>query len=183
MLKITIPACVERYDEVNNCFLPATKEQTLSLEHSLVSISKWESKWHKPYFGQDKKTIEEFIDYVQCMTITQNVDPQVYSTLVMRPDLLKTISDYIDESMTATTFPKKNTPPNREIITSEVIYYWMVYYGIPFECQKWHLSKLMTLINVCNAKNAPKKKMNQQEIFSSNRALNAARRRKYNTRG
>lgn len=181
MLKITIPACEEQYDEVHNLFLPATKEQTLSLEHSLVSLSKWESKWHKPYLSKEPKTIEELIDYVRCMTLTQNVDPNVYTAIT--PQLLAKVSAYINESMTATTFPQNNKSPNREIVTSEIIYYWMVSYNIPFECQKWHLSRLLTLINVCNVKNAPQKKMSRREVMSRNRALNAARRKKLNTRG
>lgn len=180
MLKITIPSCSEQYDELHNLFLPATKEQTISLEHSLVSLSKWEAKWRKPYFGK-KKTAEEFIDYVRCMTLTQNVNPSVYTALT--PQLCAQIAAYIDANLTATTFPKNNRPPSRETITSELIYYWMVSYNIPFECQKWHLSRLLTLINICNAKNAPQKKMSRQELMAQNRALNAARRKRLNTRG
>ncbi len=183
MLKITVPACTEQYDEVNNVFISATKEQTLSLEHSLVSLSKWEAKWHKPYLSKEPKTTDEFVDYIRCMTLTQNVDPNVYTALSVMPRLLAKVSAYIDASMTATTFPKGNNPPNREIITSEIIYYWMVSYNIPFECQKWHLSRLLTLINVCNVKNAPQKKMSRQEVMNRNRALNAARRKKLKTRG
>lgn len=181
MLKLTIPACAEQYDELHNRFIPSTKEQTLSLEHSLVSISKWEAKWHKPFLGKEPKTMEESIDYVRCMTLTQNVDPNVYTALT--PQLLAEVSAYIEESMTATTFPKGNRPLSREIITSEIIYYWMVSYNIPFECQKWHLSRLLTLINVCNVKNAPTKNMSPRETMVRNRALNAARRKKLNTRG
>lgn len=183
MLKITIPACGEQYDEVNNVFLPGTKEQTISIEHSLVSISKWESKWHKPYLSAEQKTTEETIDYVRCMTLTQNVDPNVYEALRYAPNVLEEISAYIGQTMTATTFSKRNQSPSREVITSEIIYYWMIYYGIPFECQKWHLNRLLTLINVCNLKNTPQKKMSSQEVMKSNRALNAARRRSLNTRG
>lgn len=183
MLKITIPACAEQYDELTQRFIPPTKEQTLSLEHSLVSLSKWEAKWHKPYLSKESKTMEEFIDYIRCMTLTQNVDPNVYTVLTVMPKLLNQVSAYIEASMTATTFQNRNRPPNRDIITSEIIYYWMVSYNIPFECQKWHLSRLLTLINVCNVKNAPQKKMTNREIMASNRALNAARRRRLNTRG
>lgn len=183
MLKITVPACGEQYDEVNNRFISSTKEQTLSLEHSLVSLSKWEAKWQKPYLGKEPKTMDEFIDYVRCMTLTQNVDPNVYTALASMPAILAKVSSYIDASMTATTFPKSNKSPSREIITSEIIYYWMVSYNIPFECQKWHLSRLLTLINVCNVKNAPQKKMSRQEVMNRNKALNAARRKKMNTKG
>lgn len=185
MLEIVVPATQigEKFDEAKSEFIPImTKEQTLKLEHSLVSISKWEAKWHKPFLMKKTKTTEETIDYVQCMTLTQNVDPNVYKALTQQ--LLAEVSAYIDASMTATTFSKHgNRSANREIITSEVIYYWMVTYQIPFECQKWHLSRLLTLINVCNVKNAPQKKMSNREIMAQNRALNAARRKRLHTKG
>lgn len=181
MLRITIPAGTEQYDERTNYFLPATKEQTICIEHSLVSISKWESKWHKPYLDEKEKTMEECIDYVRCMTLTQNVDPRAYYAIT--PQLWAIISDYINDPMTATTVQKTNMSSSRETITSEVIYYWMIYYGIPFECQKWHLSRLLMLISVCNAKSSPPKKMSRSEIYEQNRMLNAARRKRLNSRG
>ena len=185
MLKIVVPATKigEEFNEATSEFIPImTKQQTLQLEHSLVSLSKWESKWRKPFLAKGKRTMEETIDYVRCMTLTQNVDPNVYKALT--PQLLTEISAYIDASMTATTFAKRgNRPSSNELITSELIYYWMVSYQIPFECQKWHLSRLLTLINVCNVKNAPQKKMSKREIRARNRAMNAANRRKWNTRG
>ena len=179
MLKITIPE-MEFYDEDNNEFI-IFNEQVLQLEHSLVSISKWESKWHIPFLDGKDKTLEQIIDYVRCMTITQNVKPEVYNRLT--EDNLKAINDYIENPMTATTFSDINQRPSREIITSEIIYYWMVSFNIPFECQKWHLNKLLTLIKVCNIKNSPPKKMSRQEILSRNRALNEARKKNLNTRG
>ena len=179
MLKITIPE-MEFYDEDNNEFI-MFNEQVLQLEHSLVSISKWESKWHIPFLDGKDKTLEQIIDYVRCMTITQNVKPEVYNRLT--EDNLKTINDYIENPMTATTFSDINQRPSREIITSEIIYYWMVSFNIPFECQKWHLNKLLTLIKVCNIKNSPPKKMSRQEILSRNRALNEARKKNLNTMG
>ena len=179
MLKITIPAR-EYYDEVNNEFVE-TKEQTLQLEHSLVSLSKWESKWHKPFLSPDDKSSEEVIDYVKCMTITQNVKPEVYNYLTKGN--LEDINNYIDNPMTATTFNSERKSPSREIITSEIIYYWMITLNIPFECQKWHLNRLLTLIKVCNIKSNPPKKMGRQELLNRNRALNEARRKQYNTRG
>lgn len=179
MLKITIPA-MEYYDEINNEFIEF-KEQVLQLEHSLVSISKWEAKWHKPFLDGKDKTPEQIIDYVRCMTITQNVNLEVYTRLT--EGNLKDINDYIENSMTATTFSDINQTPNREIITSEIIYYWMVAFNIPFECQKWHLNRLLTLIRVCNIKNNPSKKMSRQEIMNRNRALNAARKKQLNTKG
>lgn len=179
MLKITVPE-MEFYDEDNNEFI-MFNEQVLQLEHSLVSISKWESKWHVPFLDGKDKTLEQIIDYVRCMTITQNVKPEVYNRLT--EDNLKAINDYIENPMTATTFSDINQRPSREIITSEIIYYWMVSFNIPFECQKWHLNKLLTLIKVCNIKNSPPKKMSRQEILSRNRALNEARKKNLNTRG
>ena len=131
------------------------------------------------FFGW--KTLEQIIDYVRCMTITQNVKPEVYNRLT--EDNLKAINDYIENPMTATTFSDINQRPSREIITSEIIYYWMVSFNIPFECQKWHLNKLLTLIKVCNIKNSPPKKMSRQEILSRNRALNEARKKNLNTKG
>lgn len=175
MLKITIPAG-EMWDELNNEFV-TTKEQTLVLEHSLVSLSKWESRWRKPFLSKEPKTQEETIDYIKCMTLTQNVNPIVYKFI--SKENIKLINAYIDNPMTATTFSEReNRKINREIITAEIIYYWMIALTIPLECQKWHLNRLLTLIRVCDIKNQPSKKMSRNEILSRNRALNAARRKK-----
>lgn len=180
MLEIVVPGR-EMWDEINEEFV-STKEQTLRLEHSLVSLSKWESKWHKPFLTKDKKTTEESIDYIKCMTISQNVNPEVYSCITN--EQIKQIFDYIEDPMTATTFSKNEKKSfNKEQITSELIYYWMVSLNIPFECQKWHLNRLMTLIKVCNIKNEPPKKMGKRELMSRNAALNAARRKKMNSKG
>lgn len=180
MLTITVPE-VEVYDSEANEFR-TLKAQTITLEHSLVSISKWESRWTKPFLGKDKMTEEQTIDYIQCMTLTQNVDPTVYYRI--DSDGIKRITDYIDAPMTATTISKSpHEKPNHEIVTSELIYYWMIALDIPFECQKWHLNRLLTLIRVCNAKNSPNKKMSKKEIMSRNRALNAARRAKTGSKG
>lgn len=179
MLKLIIPS-VELYDEVKEEFV-TSKEHVLQLEHSLVSLSKWESKWQKPFLSKEDKTFEETIDYIQCMTLTQNVDPNVYK-LVTQENRLQ-VFDYIEVPMTATVFtPDKNTI-NREIVTAEIIYYWMIAMNIPFECQKWHLNRLLTLINVCNIKNQPQKKMSKKELLNRNRALNDARRKSLNTKG
>ena len=180
MLQITIPA-VEQWDEINQEFI-STKEQTLILEHSLVSLSKWESKWCKPFLSKDARTFEETIDYVRCMTITQNVDPNVYNFLSNKN--IEDVNNYIAAPMTATWFSKNSRKSNSsEQITSELIYYWMISLNIPFECQKWHLNRLLTLIEVCNVKNQPPKKMGRKEIMSRNAALNAARRKQLNSRG
>lgn len=179
MLTITIPDS-EFFNEATQEFLKI-KGQTISLEHSLVSVYKWESKWKKPFLGMDKKTEEEIIDYVRCMTITQNVNPIIYNGLTA--ENLKNILAYIDDSMTATTFKNQQQKHSREIITSEIIYYWMIELGIPFECQKWHLNRLLTLINVCSIKQAPQKKMSRKDAFAQQVQLNAMRRAKYKTRG
>lgn len=179
MLEITIPS-KEYYDEVNNLFIQ-TKEQTLRLEHSLVSLSKWESKWCKPFLTKDKKTVEESIDYIRCMTLTQNVDPLVYNAITS--ENVDDVANYIDLPMTATTINHRDKISSREIITAEIIYYWMITLRIPFECQKWHLNRLLTLIDVCNIKNSPQKKMSRGEILARNKALNEARKKQYNTKG
>ena len=184
MLRIVIPAPVtEDWDEVNEEFVyqPAGKEQVLCLEHSLVSLSKWESKWCKPFLSSEK-TDEEFLDYIKCMTVSSNVSNDVYNRLTL--ENFREISDYINAPMTATTFSDDKTKkPNREIVTAELIYYWMVSLNIPFECEKWHIKRLLTLIRVCEIKNNPPKKRSRREIMSRNASLNAARRQQLNTKG
>lgn len=178
MLKITIPSR-ELFNDKTQEFA-YVHEYTIQLEHSLVSVSKWEAKWNKPFLSHEKKSIEEIIDYVRCMTITQNIDPIVYNGLTT--ENIEMINKYIDAPMTATTFSDKGKK-NNEIITSELIYYWMIALQIPMECQKWHLNRLITLIKVCNIKNSPSKKMSKNEIMQRNASLNAARRAKLNSNG
>ena len=180
MLQITIPAN-EQWDEQRQMFIQ-TKEQTLELEHSLVSLSKWESKWNRPFLSKNGITQEETLDYIKCMTITKNVDPNIYNS--MTTEHIEMINKYIEAPMTATTFSdNKQNKSNREIITSELIYYWMIALQIPFECQKWHLNRLLTLIRVCNIKNTPPKKMSKRATASHYAQLNAARRQQMNTKG
>lgn len=189
MLRITIPAKPETewWDEVKEEFvtIPGQKEQTLQLEHSLVSLSKWESRWCKPFLDKKEKTEEETLDYIKCMTITQNVPEEVYDSI--NNDIITKVNEYIDSPMTATWFSEETNKGkgknNGEIVTAELIYYWMVAHNIPFECQKWHLNRLITLIRVCNVKNAPSKKMSLRDRWSQNAALNAARKKKLNTKG
>lgn len=181
MLELTIPPIIrEDYDELNNEFIYTIveKEQTLRLEHSLVSLSKWESKWCKPFLHTKDKTDEEILDYVKCMTLTPNVDDSIYSRLTQGN--LDDIHKYIGEQMTATTFSEdKNTKGKREIITAELMYYWMVALNIPFEpCQRWHLNRLVTLVRVCNIKNKPPKKRNGKDTASKYARLNASRQKK-----
>ena len=180
MLYITVPE-TELFDESSGEFI-SIKEQTLQLEHSLVSLSKWESKWNKSFLSEAEKTEEETIDYIKCMTITQNVKPEVYKCLTRSN--MKEINDYISAPMTATSFFEiDEKKPNKEKITSELIYYWMIALNIPFECQKWHLNRLLTLIRVCNVKNAPPKKVSKGEMINKYAAINAARRKKLNSKG
>lgn len=180
MLTITIPAA-EMYDEKTETFV-SSKEQTLQLEHSLVSLSKWESKWCKAFLTKEEKTLEETVDYIKCMTITQNVDPNVYNALTQSN--IDNINNYISAPMTATTFyddGQKGT--KKETVTSELIYYWMISLNIPMECQKWHLNRLLTLIRVCNVKNAPPKKYGRGDMLRRYASLNEARKKQLNTKG
>ena len=169
MLQIKVPSH-ELFDESTETFFN-TKEYVLNLEHSLLSISKWESLWHKPFLSideKDKRTPKEMLSYIKCMTLNKNIPDYVYLSLT-EDDLLK-IDGYINDPMTATTV--KKTGANRDIITSEVIYYWMVAYRIPFECEKWHINRLMMLIKVCNAMNNTKK---SKPDMASRRRINEAR--------
>lgn len=180
MLELLVPGR-ELFNEETSEFT-YTKDTVLQLEHSLLSISAWESKWHKPFLGKDEnRSIIETIDYVRCMTLNKNVDPAVYNNLT--DNELSKVIDYIENPMTATTFREDKRPPSREIVTSELIYYWMVSLNIPFECQKWHLNRLLTLIQVCNIKNTPPKKMGKKGTINQNHALNQARRARLGTSG
>ena len=186
MKQIAIPSA-ELYDERTQEFIEV-KGQILQLEHSLVSLSKWESKWKKPFLSEDKKTNEEIIDYVRCMTLTQNVNPLIYKVIPM--NVFEEIFSYINDPMSATVINEINIPnapkKKKEVVTSELIYYWMVALQIPFECQKWHLNRLMNLIRICEIKNTPpdkRKKMLRSEILSRNAALNQARRAAIGTKG
>lgn len=180
MLTILVPE-TELYDERKNEFIQI-KEQTLVLEHSLVSIAKWESKWKKSYLSTKNKTYDETIDYIKCMTITKNVNPLIYKSI--NRDALESINQYVNDPMTATYFSERDDRPSGpSIITAEIVYYWMISLNIPMECQKWHFNRLIALIKVCNIKNNPGKKMSRREILTRNQALNEERKKKYNTRG
>lgn len=184
MLRITIPGD-EQWDPGKEEFVQTRKDQTLHLEHSLVSISKWESKWCKPFLRKEPMTDEEITDYVRCMTLTQNVDPEVYRYLTN--ENIDQVNQYINAPMTATWFAEEKNGKGKnnrgEQVTSELIYYWMIALNIPSEYQKWHLNRLLTLIRVCNVKNQPPKKMSKKELLSRNKAINEARRQQLNTRG
>jgi hypothetical protein len=180
VLQVTIPER-EFYDENREEFVK-TKSEILQLEHSLVSLSKWESKWCKPFLGKEEKSNEETLDYIRCMTISQNVTPEIYNNL---PGFVfAQITEYINAPMTATWFnEQQNAKKSREIVTAELVYYWMIAQNIPMECQKWHLNRLLTLIRVCSIKNQPPKKMGRKEMLLNRRALNEARRSEFNTKG
>ncbi len=155
---------------------------TLHLEHSLISLSKWEAKYEKPFLEQTEKSTEETLDYIKCMTITRNVSEDVYEDL--SEENLSEIHEYIAAKKTATWFGGGPERSRRgETITSELIYYWMVVFQIPFECEKWHLNRLFTLIRICNNKQEKPKKMSRSEIAQRNRDLNARRKEELGTRG
>lgn len=180
MLQVIVPS-IELFDDDKQEFL-YTKAETLQLEHSLLSLSKWEEKWCKPFLGKDDKTNEQTIDYIRCMTINKNVSSEVYDHLPS--NIFTQIRDYIRAPMTATWFNEDpNQKKSRDIVTAEVIYYWMISQNIPVEFQKWHLNKLLTLIRVCNLKNAPPKKMGKKDMLAQRQALNDARRAKFKTKG
>ena len=182
MLQITTQS-KELWDEKNECFV-YLKPYTLQLEHSLVSISKWETKWHKAFLGKQKKTDEETLDYIRCMTINQNVPPEAYLGLSQKN--IEEILSYINDPMTSVKFPEvpnEGKPKSRDVVTSEVIYNWMIVLNIPIEFQKWHLNRLFALIRVYEMKNAPKKKRNRADILRRNAEINEQRLREWNTKG
>jgi hypothetical protein len=181
MLEIIVPGR-EDWDERTNEFV-YEKPTLLRLEHSLLSLSKWESKWHKPWLDTRKpKTQEEMLDYIRCMTVTQGVDPKVYTRLTRQN--MADIKTYMDDPMSATWFNDKKKGRGRgRVQTAELFYCAMASYGIPFGCEKWHLNRLLTLLRVCGEENSPKQKMTKREEMMQRDALNNARRAKYHTKG
>ncbi len=175
MLKIIVPAG-ELFDPKTETFI-YTKPVELVLEHSLVAISKWESKWEIPFLNTEL-TIEQFVDYVRCMTITQNVDPNVY--LTMNQTVMNRIRAYMDAKMSAAVIhsDRQNNRSSTKFITADLIYYWMVALQIPFECQKWHINRLLMLIRIAEIEQNPNKKLSKAESAKKSQAINAARRAK-----
>lgn len=182
MLWITIPLSPEGWDEQKQEFVEP-KTQKLQLEHSLVSLAKWESKWCKAFLSKQEKSYEETVDYIKCMTITQNVNPEVYMHLTS--ENIRKVNEYIAAPMTATCIveDKSSGRGPQEVVTAELIYYWMIALGIPKDFEKWHLNRLLTLVKVCNAKNAPPKKRSGRDVASQYARTNAARRKRFNSRG
>jgi hypothetical protein len=179
VLTIHVPIGPERYDEETRKFIPPKTFQ-LDLEHSLVTVSKWECFFEKPFLGPQEKTPEETLHYIKLMTITPDVHPRVFEMLT--EENAQAINNYINAKMTATWF-RGGDKPSQEIITNELIYYWMFSFGIDKECEEWHLNRLLTLIRVFNLKNSPEKKMTRAELAKHNRELNEARQKQFNTTG
>ena len=187
MLTITI-AGSEGWDEEKQEFVKTSKDCTICLEHSLVSMSKWEAKYHRPFLSEDQKTRKELIYYVKCMTITQNVDDSVYQNI--SADNLKKVLEYIDDPMSATVFydygrKQKRGRIKNKVPTTETIYSYMVGLNIDFKCEKWHLNRLLNLIRICSENNQPpnKKRMSNREILERNHSLNKQRQKLLNTKG
>jgi hypothetical protein len=180
VLRITVPG-VEHFDEENSEFI--TKgDYVLELEHSLVTLSKWESITERPFLAEGKKTAEDVMSYIRVMVQTPDVPPVVFDRLSQ--ENIDDINKYIAAKMSATWFSTvPNAPKTKETITSELIYYWMTVFNIPWEAQYWHLSRLFTLIKVCNEKNAKPKKMSRAETVARNRKLNEERKQQFKTRG
>lgn len=178
MLQLSLPACTlfdERTEEFIDC--PAVH---LKLEHSLISIQRWESKWHKSYLSSKGLTHDEILDYIRCMSLDPNIDPSVIRRLTSAQ--YAQIRQYIEDPMTATTFHNDKGKGRNMTITAEIVYYWMTSFGIPFECAKWHINQLLTLIQVCGIKNNPKKGKTRQSA-KSRADLNKARRARLGTSG
>lgn len=188
MIEIVIPEQhYEIFDDQKEEFLPSIdiKETRIQIEHSLISIKKWEQKWHVPFLGKKEKTYDELTDYIRCMTLTHGVDPEVYNWIP--ENVINEVVEYIKDPMTATWFKKNDLigaqKNSREVITAEIIYYWMISLSIPVEFQKWHLNQLLTLIKVVNIKNGKPQKVDKRTAAQERAALNKLRREQYNSKG
>lgn len=180
MLIVTVTIEKESFDESKNEFVPGSTFD-LELEHSLVSLSKWESHFEKPFLDSKDKTSEETLWYIEAMTLSRNPPAGIFQKL--SADNFDEINEYINAKMTATTFNDRNAKKTRQVITAEIIYYWMISLNIPVEFEYWHLNRLITLIRICNQMNAPQQKMTPGQRAAMQRKLNEERQQKYNTRG
>lgn len=178
-IKITVPPS-ELWDEENEKFI-RTPERVLTFEHSLVSLSKWEEKFEKPFLSNVKRTNEEAYAYIQMMCLDKNVPEEVFMS--MSAENYNAIHDYMESKMTATWFSESKGKPNREVITAEIIYYWMFALKIPLKFETRHLNKLITQIKVINEKNQPAKKMSPRDLAERNHRLNEERRLAMQSRG
>jgi hypothetical protein len=179
MLRLELTV-VEGFDESTERFV-AAESMVVELEHSLLSLSKWESRWELPFLGPQKKTMEQTLDYIRMMNLGAEFPEDIFSKF--NAENFDAVNQYIDAKMSATTFNDRQDAKSREVITAELIYYWMISLGIPFECEGWHLNRLLTLIKVCNLKNAPKKKMSSAQAGQEARRLNEERRSQLGTKG
>lgn len=181
MLSLVVPA-MELYDSEREEFV-YTKPVSFEIEHCLLAMSRWESKWKKPFLSPDEKTSDEVIDYIRCMTMSDNVPDDVYNRLPY--DVIEQINDYVDAPHSATTIRNQEGSGRvrNEIVTTEVIYYWMTAFGIPFECETWNLDRLLKLIEICLIKSQPAKKMPKAQVRQMYDSLNKARRSKLHSKG
>ena len=184
MLTITIKA-IESFDNETERFVYIGEDYTIDLEHSLVSLSKWETTWEKPFLSDEPRTTEEVLGYIKAMTLTPGIPDEAYERLTS--DNMTQINDYIGRKMTATWFNEKpgEAKGRREIVTSELVYYWLTAYQIPFSAETWHLNRLFTLIKIANEKNKPQKqqRMSRRELAAQRTALNNQRRAQLGTSG
>ena len=179
---LTITVLGEEYFDNNKQEFVTKGDVVVNLEHSLVSLSQWESIFEKPFLGDDEKTTEEVLGYIKAMVLGPEIPPEVFSKLSEKN--FSEIDAYINARQSATWFSEVGSPPRaREVVTSELIYYWLTVFNIPFECETWHLNRLFNLIRICNIKNAKPKKMSRNEIAARNRELNEQRRRQLNSKG
>lgn len=173
------------WDELNECFIDV-KASRVQLEHSLISISKWETIYEKPFPGLNNKPIEgdEFVQYIKCMIITPNSDPNLCHVF-KNPPFINQIEEYMNRKMTGTFFgdDKTDKTTKKKVITSELVYYWMIAANIPFECDKWHINRLFTLINVCGEENKTGKNSDMKDVYARNRMLNELNRKRFHSKG
>ncbi len=180
MLTITVLGAEHFNDETQE--FTTEGDFVLELEHSLVALSKWESIYEKPFLASEEKSTEEVLGYIEAMVMTLNVPAEVFSRLSQKN--LDEINRYVDSKRSATWFAETpNTPKSREVITSELIYYWMIALTVPIECENWHLNRLFSLLKICNIKNGKPKKMSRSELAQRNSALNAKRKAQLGTKG